>query len=263
MTTSVGSDDLRPVYWASARLTTARAPAIAGIGRDGLLTPPTHRERGGACPGPPRSRRNVAHNRGQVIRLPVAARPSVRLRDRGTSPSTHSVTSRIALRPLTAADGDAFVAASLASRRLHRPWVAPPCDAEAFARHLARFDSRVHWAFVVCLRGTGELAGAIELTNVVRGVFQSGYLGYYAFAGFEGRGLMTQGLQAVVRHAFGTLGLHRLEANIQPANAASIALVRRCGFAREGYSPAYLKLGGRWRDHERWARVRGQTRAAC
>ena len=78
-------------------------------------------------------------------------------------------------------------------------------------------------------------------------------IGYYAFAGFERRGLMRAGLSLVARHAFRQLKLHRLEANIQPDNLASIALVRRCGFQLEGYSPRYLKIGGRWRDHERWA----------
>jgi ribosomal-protein-alanine N-acetyltransferase len=85
------------------------------------------------------------------------------------------------------------------------------------------------------------------------GPFRSAYLGYYAFAGHERQGLMHAGLRATLRHAFGRLGLHRLEANIQPGNRASIALVRSCGFEQEGYSPRYLKIGGRWRDHERWA----------
>jgi [ribosomal protein S5]-alanine N-acetyltransferase len=158
------------------------------------------------------------------------------------------------IRPLTAADESAFLAAVRASRRLHRPWVQPPGDAEAFARHLARFDGSAHHGFLV--EAHGEFAGAINLTNIVMGAFCSGYLGYYAFAGFAGRGLMTQGLNAVVRHAFKDLGLHRVEANIQPGNAASIALVKRCGFHLEGYSPRYLKIAGRWRDHERWARVK-------
>jgi [ribosomal protein S5]-alanine N-acetyltransferase len=106
---------------------------------------------------------------------------------------------------------------------------------------------------LVCLSNPGSIVGVIEVTNIVRGPFRSAYLGSYAFAGFEHQGLMREGLRAVIRHAFTTLKLHRLEANIQPTNVASIALVRSCGFAKEGYSPRYLKVGGRWRDHERWA----------
>ena len=103
------------------------------------------------------------------------------------------------------------------------------------------------------VRATGAFVGVINISNIVRGLFRSAYLGYYAFAGFERQGLMSDGLRAVVRHAFGAMKLHRLEANIQPGNAASIALARACGFAWEGFSPRYLKIGGRWRDHERWA----------
>jgi [ribosomal protein S5]-alanine N-acetyltransferase len=65
-------------------------------------------------------------------------------------------------------------------------------------------------------------------------------------------------MHLVLREAFTRLDLHRLEANIQPANARSIALAKRCGFALEGFSPRYLKIGGRWRDHERWA-IRKET----
>ncbi|MPZ88782.1 MAG: GNAT family N-acetyltransferase, partial [Nitriliruptorales bacterium] len=78
-------------------------------------------------------------------------------------------------------------------------------------------------------------------------------LGYYAFAPSSGQGLMTEGIEAMVAHAFEVLGLHRVEVNIQPENKRSIALAQRCGFFREGFSPRYLKVGGRWRDHERWA----------
>jgi ribosomal-protein-alanine N-acetyltransferase len=159
------------------------------------------------------------------------------------------------IRAVVAADEAAFIAAARASRKLHGAWVSPPRDAAAFARYLARFDGVAHHGFVV-LDAAGELAGAINLTNIVMGAFCSGYLGYFAFQGFEGRGLMTQGLDAVVRHAFRDLGLHRVEANIQPGNTASIALAKRCGFRLEGYSPKYLKIAGRWRDHERWARIK-------
>jgi ribosomal-protein-alanine N-acetyltransferase len=168
----------------------------------------------------------------------------------------------IAVRAVESTDLHAFTAAARRSRQLHRPWTTAPCDAAAFDRYLARFDSRHNFGFVVSLTATGELVGAINLTNVVYGVFKSGYLGYFAFKGHEGRGYMKRGLSLVTRHAFRELGLHRLEANIQPSNVSSIALVRSCGFSKEGYSPAYLKLRGKWRDHERWALVRGLKSAA-
>jgi ribosomal-protein-alanine N-acetyltransferase len=100
-----------------------------------------------------------------------------------------------------------------------------------------------------------ELVGIVNVSEIVRGAFRSGYLAYYVFRPYERRGLMTEGVRLVVRDAFRRLGLHRLEANVQPGNRASIRLVRRLGFRREGYSPRYLKIQGRWRDHERWARL--------
>ena len=110
-----------------------------------------------------------------------------------------------------------------------------------------------HENFFVCRRDTGELAGVVNIGEIVRGLLRSGYLGYCAFVPHDGQGLMTEGMRLVIARAFRTLRLHRLEANIQPGNLASIALVRRLGFRREGLSLRYLKIGGRWRDHERWA----------
>jgi ribosomal-protein-alanine N-acetyltransferase len=159
----------------------------------------------------------------------------------------------IYLREPQAQDRGAFLRAVRASRGLHRPWVNAPSTSRQFHAYLKRMAQPDNLAYLICRRDTDEIAGVVNLTNVILGGFRSGYLGYYAFSGQERRGYMREGLKAVARHAFGTLKLHRLEANIQPANRASLALARACGFRQEGYSPRYLKIGGRWRDHERWA----------
>jgi ribosomal-protein-alanine N-acetyltransferase len=161
---------------------------------------------------------------------------------------------RIMVRSPAKRDAAAFLTAVAASRSLHRPWVQPPATRDDFAHFMERMELPGQHPFLVCRR-EGALVGVINLTNVVLGNFRSGYLGYYAFAGQDGQGLMREGLATVVRHAFKSLRLHRLEANIQPANTRSIALARACGFRQEGFSPRYLKIGGRWRDHERWAIV--------
>jgi ribosomal-protein-alanine N-acetyltransferase len=165
------------------------------------------------------------------------------------------MTSAVYLRPPRATDREAFLAAVQASRSLHHPWIAAPATPAQFRAYLKKMSAPAHHPFLVCRGDSEQIAGVINLTNVIMGVFRSGFLGYYAFAGHEQRGFMRAGLKGVVRHAFGTLKMHRLEANIQPGNAASIALARACGFQQEGYSPRYLKIGGRWRDHERWALI--------
>src|SRR5262245_7246112 len=115
---------------------------------------------------------------------------------------------------------DEFLAAVARSRKLHHPWVTPPGTPEAFDRYLKRYDGSAHIAFWIRVE-EGELAGAIHINEIVRGIFQSGYLGYFAFVPQHEHGYMTEGLRAAVSHAFRKLKLHRLEANIQPANEAS------------------------------------------
>ena len=163
--------------------------------------------------------------------------------------------SRIFLRLPTEADATEFLAGAKASRALHGSWIDAPDSEEKFRAYLSRMTSGNNFPLLVCRHGGGEIVGVINISNAIMGAFRCAYLGYYAFAGFERQGLMREGLRAVTKHAFGPLGLHRLEANIQPANIASIALVRSVGFKLEGYSPRYLKIAGRWRDHERWAMV--------
>lgn len=110
-----------------------------------------------------------------------------------------------------------------------------------------------HRAFLVVLCESGDVVGAIHLNHIIPGALQGAFLGYYAFTPHAGQGLMREGMRLVLKHAFRELKLHRLEANIQPKNHASIRLVRKCGLVREGFSRRYLKVGGRWKDHERWA----------
>jgi len=104
--------------------------------------------------------------------------------------------------------------------------------------------------------GTGAIVGIVNISEIVRGPLQGAFLGFHAMADQAGQGLMTDAVRLAVNHAFRQLGLHRLEANIQPANARSIALVRRLKFRLEGFSPRYLHIAGGWRDHERWAVTR-------
>lgn len=120
---------------------------------------------------------------------------------------------------------------------------------------MRRLGKPSHEGRFVVLRESGDLVGVINVSEIVRGPFRSAYLGYYAFVPHAGRGYMTEGLTLALRWAFRGLRLHRVEANIQPGNQPSRALVRGLGFRREGFSRRYLKVADRWRDHERWALV--------
>jgi ribosomal-protein-alanine N-acetyltransferase len=171
------------------------------------------------------------------------------------------VAARVFLRPPAREDEEEFVAAMQASRRLHRPWLYSPQTPEDFREYLVRALRPNTEFFFACRHEDGAIAGFLNLSEIVRGSFLSAYLGYGAVARFAGQGYMTEALGLLLRQAFGELDLHRIEANIQPGNQASIALVRRAGFRLEGMSPRYLKIGGRWRDHERWALLREGWRA--
>jgi len=149
-----------------------------------------------------------------------------------------------------------FLEATRRSGKLHAGWVAAPKTPQEFRAYRRRVGAANAEGYLVRTREEGALVGVINLNEIVRGQFQSAYLGYYAFAPLAGQGLMKEGLAAVIRRAFGEHRLHRLEANIQPNNKASIALAKGLGFRLEGVSPRYLKVAGRWSDHERWALVK-------
>jgi ribosomal-protein-alanine N-acetyltransferase len=159
-------------------------------------------------------------------------------------------------------DAAELAALARASRQLHRPWVDLPESASGWLPYLERCRRGTVIGHLLRRSDTGDLVGVVNISEVVRGLFQSGYLGFYAHAAHAGQGLMSQGLAGVVTRAFREYRLHRLEANIQPGNAPSKRLVEGLGFRREGFSPRYMKIGGRWRDHERWAITREAWRTA-
>ena len=157
---------------------------------------------------------------------------------------------------------DDFLALTTASQHFHQPWVHPATDLKRYRAYLERLDNGNAFGFFVARAEDHALVGVINVNDVIMGGFRSGSLGYYAGAAYAGRGYMSAGLALVLDHAFFTLDLHRIEANVQPGNAASLALVRRLGFRKEGFSPAFLRIGGEWRDHERWAMLNEEWMAA-
>ena len=160
---------------------------------------------------------------------------------------------RVFLRPAMKSDASEFIALNRESVHFHRGLVSPPTRPEQFTTFLKRCRRVDSVCLLICRMQDGAIIGSITLSQIFLGGFRNAYIGYYVGASYARRGYMTEALQLVVRYAFLKLKLHRLEANIQPANVASIALVKRAGFSREGFSRRYLKVCGRWQDHERWA----------
>jgi [ribosomal protein S5]-alanine N-acetyltransferase len=160
---------------------------------------------------------------------------------------------RVYLRGPESADRAEFIALMRASRSFHRPWATAPTDDESFDAYLTDSRRPDFEAMLVCRRDDRAILGFFNLSHITRGSLQSAYLGYAVASMYAGQGYMREAIELVLREAFLNLHLHRIEANIQPGNHASIALARGAGFSREGFSPRYLKIGGRWRDHERWA----------
>jgi ribosomal-protein-alanine N-acetyltransferase len=160
---------------------------------------------------------------------------------------------KVILSPVRHSDAAELIRANAESREYHVPWVQPFTDAAGFERWFGRLGGSVDVSLVAREETSNGIVGVFNVSQIALGVFRSAYLGFYGSCHYAGRGLMTAALRQTVAYAFAEIGLHRLEANIQPENSASIALVRRAGFLREGFSPRYLQIGGIWRDHERWA----------
>ena len=172
------------------------------------------------------------------------------------------------LRAPQAGDYAEWAALREASRAFLTPWEPTwPADdltRSAFRRRLRRYaeDQRNDQAYAYFLFRSGDqvLVGGLTLANLRRGVAQAGSLGYWIGAPYARRGYMTAAVTALIPYAFSTLRLHRLEAACIPTNAASISLLEKTGFEREGYAREYQCINGQWQDHLLYARLKDLPR---
>jgi len=169
------------------------------------------------------------------------------------NPVIRSRSRKVYLRHPEVADFDELLIRYRGSRELFRGLASAHFDGSAFDRLLQTANSDTNKTLLICSVATTEIVGQLSLSQIFYRGFQNAYLGYHLFGGFTGHGYMTEAVGLVLGYAFDNVKLHRIEANVQPHNQPSIAVLRRNGFAKEGFSRRYLKINGRWRDHERWA----------
>jgi [ribosomal protein S5]-alanine N-acetyltransferase len=163
---------------------------------------------------------------------------------------------KVFLRYVTVGDFEEMQTLFRESRKFYKGLIDTPETLEKFAAYVARNESETNECFVICRASDDKIVGAINLSQIFRRGFQNAYLGYSLGVKYTGQGFMTEAVALILRFAFKDLKLHRVEANVQPENLPSIAVLKRCGFTREGFSRKYLKIGGRWRDHERFAIIK-------
>jgi [ribosomal protein S5]-alanine N-acetyltransferase len=161
--------------------------------------------------------------------------------------------SRVYLRHPRKSDMDEFTRLVLVSRRFLHPWVTPATTPEAYARYLQFSRRKSMCACLVCRSEDSGIIGVCSLSQIFLGNVPYAFLGYWIGAKFSRQGYMTEALNLLLSYAFETLRLHRIQADIQPENVHSKALAARIGFRIVGFFPRYVKVAGRWKDHERWA----------
>jgi [ribosomal protein S5]-alanine N-acetyltransferase len=177
---------------------------------------------------------------------------------------------RVSLRLPQMSDFEEWAALREASRSFLVPWepIWPADDLTrtAFRRRLRRYteDQRndLAYPYFIFRNEDQKLVGGLTLTNIRRGVAQAGSLGYWTGAAFARQGYMTAAVRTLVPFAFSTLKLHRIEAACIPDNAASVRLLEKTGFTREGYAREYLCINGVWQDHLLYAQLRHDSRPA-
>jgi ribosomal-protein-alanine N-acetyltransferase len=169
----------------------------------------------------------------------------------------------VLLRPAQMSDCSAWIRLREESREFLTPWEPTwPADdltRASFRRRIRRYaeDQRsdVAYAFFIFRKSDNVLVGGLTLANIRRGCAQAGSLGYWMGAAYARQGHMTAAVNALLPFAFDTLKLHRVEAACIPANVASIRLLEKTGFTREGFARQYLCIDGIWQDHLLYAKL--------
>lgn len=187
----------------------------------------------------------------------------------GVAPSltTRLVTPRLVLRPARTSDVGEIRRLMRANHEHLKPWnpAAPPGEdpssitevSKAVLRHRREWKRGSSFVFMVAERESpSTFVGKIALNGIMRGAMYGAYLGYWVAADVQGRGLVTEGIRAVLDFAFGPANLHRVQAAIMPRNARSLRVIEKLGFRREGYAERYLQIAGKWEDHILFARTR-------
>jgi [ribosomal protein S5]-alanine N-acetyltransferase len=159
---------------------------------------------------------------------------------------------RVSLWPVTAGDRDEFVTRARASASLHQGLIFAPTTATEFDEYIASYDGINAVGFVVRLNATKELAGFVNLNDIGWAPDRRAALGYGGFVATAGHGYVAEAVRLAVRYAFDDLELDRVDADIQPGNAASRRVIEQAGFRSVATAPRSICIAGKWRDHERW-----------
>ncbi|HEX2511742.1 MAG TPA: GNAT family protein [Xanthobacteraceae bacterium] len=186
-----------------------------------------------------------------------------------TEPALTVAGDKVTLRLPQMSDFEEWASLREASRAFLVPWEptwpADDLSRASFRRRLKRYaeDQRNDFAYpyFIFRNEDQKLVGGLTVTNIRRGVAQAGSLGYWMGAAYARQGYMTAAVRALVGFCFSTLKLHRIEAACIPENTASVRLLEKTGFVREGYAREYLCINGSWQDHLLYAQVRSDDRS--
>lgn len=176
---------------------------------------------------------------------------------------------RVGIRPLRLRDAQTWTEVRVRNRDWLEPWEGSPpsqpslpwedrntAGVYALLLRALRREARAGRSFPFGVTYDGRLVGQVTIGGVVRGAFDSGVLGYWVDRRVAGRGVVPTAVALAVDHVFDRAGLHRVEAAVRPENAASLRVLAKLGFRREGRYERYLHIDGGWRDHLAFALVR-------